>query len=194
MARFECKIPKFAVKKNAFDQRVIGRFLVEELNSTIANLEDKAVKQGVDADGKAFPKYSAGYEAWKKEKFGNLNYLWVSGDLMESRRAVEQAPGQVLTYQSRFVGQHRPSKRTKKKRKKKSGVKTERRGKTKTTRQKTTKSGGSGGGGATTNAALARSLYDRGFINWHAFGKDDLARIDRNFDQLIATLTDKLIE
>lgn len=48
--------------------------------------------------------------------------------------------------------------------------------------------------GGFANAALARTLYERGFVGWFQFGKPDLERIGESFSKLIDKVIAKLID
>ncbi len=48
--------------------------------------------------------------------------------------------------------------------------------------------------GKISNAQLAAFLMDKGFKDWHAFGKDDVERIQKRFDELVRKMSEKAIK
>lgn len=118
------------------------------------------VAEGRGTDGQQLRPYSPGYRKLKiaSGRSGETD-LNVSGELLRSMTARQMSNGGEVV----FSGNHSTVSKL--------------RSKTAKKKQSTLPATG----GTLSNAALAESLYNRGFVGWFNFGREDVDRITKRF-------------
>lgn len=192
--KFEIQIPKITVDAQWIGKLDLPRFLQQEALNTrtqiLANLN-----AGKQADGAGMRPYSPGYARLKASATGsstvNLN---VTGELHRSMVTRNIKDGVEMVFQ----GSHAPSRpltggktESPKAEKKNAGnlraasgakkIKGARSARTIAPKAGKTSGGassGGGGGSSMSNAALAESLYARGFTGWVSFSPQRLKEIE----------------
>lgn len=206
MSTFAISFPKVTFNKDFVKKLDIPKIAYEETVNTRTRIV-QSLNQGRQADGSGMRPYSPGYARMKRERTGSSTVnLLVTGELHRAMIPRKTADGAELNIQ----GQHAPSKpfgathagtgsaAGRKSRKAAPGaVKAQKttsariRGlKLGRTAKESKPSRGSGGSASMSNAALAASLYARGFVGWISFAPEDLTRIEKR----VGTEIDKILK
>lgn len=196
---FKLEIDQITINPEALTQDEFSKFAQRELANTLVRLRQNVQGRGVDANGTPLKPYSAKYkEAISKglvRSFPGLvrktrpdvTSLTVSGDLWRSAKVVDIPEGGELS----FHGAHTGSVITLTN---KRGQKTKQLKILRTTKKAIKQGRASLIPGSLSNAALAKTLHDKGFTNWFQFGREDLTRIQKNFVDLLQQKLKTIIE
>lgn len=190
--KYEIKFPKLKFDEQFIKKLDLPTLFKQESLNTMTRVKAET-QQGRTADGGALREYSPGYKRYKEETTGSgRTNLTVTGELMRSM-VLEQTGDDTSI---KFQGTHAPPRR-RERRFSSGGEKGQHQvkavGGVKSARpiraraavpasvlgQRAPSSRGSAGGGESMpNAALAKHLYERGFVGWFAYSKaKDIPRI-----------------
>lgn len=192
--KYEIEFPKLKFDEQFIKKLDLPTLFKQETLTTMTRVKQETVA-GRTADGGALREYSPGYKRYKELTTGSgRTNLTVTGELLRSM-VVEQLPGSDDT-SIRFQGTHAPARR----RSISSGTRARKVGQHEIKAQaastaapsrlaraakaiggaRSSGRGSSGGGESQPNAALAKHLYDRGFVGWFAYGRKDIERIEKS--------------
>lgn len=210
---FEVNFPKIEFNAAEFEKSLnLPKLMQEEILLTRTRIAADTTA-GRKANGGGFRAYSKGYALLKAAagRGTRVNLTWTQKLLLSMVPTAIQN-GFSLGFQgdhgkNEAVSQETKAKLAKRSEKKKqgraylkaAGLKTAKKAKAAKTfgskPLKGAKAKSKGGGGSTlSNAALAASLYARGFVGWFTFGKTDLDRIEKRLSTEVQKNLKSLIE
>lgn len=157
--KYEIDFPAIKFDENFIRKLDLPTVFKQEMLTTATRIKQET-QAGRTAEGGALRGYSEGYKRWRARRgLSSHTNLTVTGELARSMVVNQVGPEEV---DIAFQGQHAPSSRRTVARSAKS--------KARNVRPKR-------GGASLSNAALAQSLYAKGFTGWFTYARKDIDRI-----------------